>query len=98
VQARRVSTALRMLKVGLPKPIVDKMLKKAVESGFKASLKSDVPTAGGYYWVNSDCSKAPLDAVSYVGIQDAKLFNMAPSMMLLLALELMRPSWSSILS
>lgn len=67
------------IKVGIPSAIIDKMMKRAADSDFNAKLKGDVPLAGGYYWVNSDCSKAPPDAVAYIGIQNNKLFNMAGS-------------------
>lgn len=67
------------VKVGIPKPVVDKMMKRAKESGFNAALKTEVQSDKDYYWMFSDCEKAPSDAVSYVGVQDGNVFTMRGS-------------------
>ncbi|ODM23067.1 hypothetical protein SI65_00656 [Aspergillus cristatus] len=67
------------VKVGIPKPVVDKMMKRAAESGFKAALKTEVQSDKNYYWMFSDCEKAPSDAVSYMGVQNGRIFTMTGS-------------------
>lgn len=64
------------VKVGIPKPIVNKLMKKAHSVCTSTGLKQDTSERNEYYWLSSDCTKAGPKAVSYVGVRDNMLFEM----------------------